>query len=201
VHGLVTLFLEVIALAIILLVVGLAVPRVLVGASTMIMASIVLTTIIRLTIVTIMSVALMVIAIFVTTVLLVAQFTATCCRNMSRTLFLWLLLVPGILLKNASCLVGCLTLLKEGNHSERVGRYRLVQVSKLVLVCLGLREEDLYTLLLRRGYIHRSTEVVTLKVAEKLHLTPHELMHWHESGLFLSYTASKSAGRQCSGTR
>ncbi len=26
-------------------------------------------------------------------------------------------------------------------------------------------------------------EVVTLEVAEKLHLTPHELMHWHESGL------------------
>jgi hypothetical protein len=26
------------------------------------------------------------------------------------------------------------------------------------------------------------TEVVTLKVAEKLHLTLHEFMHWHESG-------------------
>ena len=26
-------------------------------------------------------------------------------------------------------------------------------------------------------------EVVTLKVAERLHLTPHELLHWHESGL------------------
>ncbi len=26
-------------------------------------------------------------------------------------------------------------------------------------------------------------EVVTLEVAEKLHLMPHELMHWHESGL------------------
>ncbi len=37
-HGLVTLFLEVIALAIILLVVGLAVPRVLVAESTAIMA-------------------------------------------------------------------------------------------------------------------------------------------------------------------
>jgi hypothetical protein len=184
VQGLVTLFLEVIVLAIILLVVGLAVLRILIVASTTIMALIVLMIIIRLAIVMITLVASMVIAIFVATVLLVAQFTATCCRNMSRTLFLWLLLVPGNLLKNASCLVGRVTLLKEGNHSERVGRYRLVQVGKLVLVHLGLREEDLFTLLLRRGYIHRLTEVVTLKVAEKLHLMPHELVHWHESGLF-----------------
>jgi hypothetical protein len=103
---------------------------------------------------------------------------------MTRTLFLWLLLVPGDLINNASCLVGCLTLLKEGNHSEQVGRYRLILVGKLVLVCLGLREEDLFTLLLCRGYIHHLMEVVTLEVAEKLHLMPHELMHWHESGLF-----------------
>ncbi len=183
-HGLVTLFLEVIVLAIILLVVGLAVPHVFVVASTTFIALIVLMMIIRLAIVTITSVALMVIAIFVATVLLVARFTATCCRNMSCTLFLWLLLVPGSLLENASHLVGCLTLLKEGNHSEWVGRYHLVQVGKLVLVRLGLHEEDLFTLLLRRGYIHHLTEVVTLKVAEKLHLTPHELVHWHESGLF-----------------
>jgi hypothetical protein len=106
---------------------------------------------------------------------------------MSRFPFLWLLLVLGNLLKNASCLVGCLTLLKEGNHSERIGRHRFVQVGKLVLVCLRLCEEDLFTLLLHRGYIHRSTEVVALEVVEKLHLTPHELMHWHESG-FLGHT-------------
>ncbi len=150
-YGLVTLFLEVITLAIILLVVGLIVPCVLVVASTMIMASIILMTIIRSAIVAIMSVALMVIAIFVATVLLVARFTAMCGRNMSRTLFLWLLLVLGNLLNNASCLVGRLTLLEEGNHSEWVGRYRLVQVGKLVLVRLGLRKEDLFTLLLRHG--------------------------------------------------
>ncbi len=77
-----------------------------------------------------------------------------------------------------------MTLLKEGNHSERVGRYHLVQVGKLVLVRLGLREEDLFTLLLCCGYIHHLMEVVTLKVAEKLHSTPHELVHWHERGLF-----------------
>jgi hypothetical protein len=76
-----------------------------------------------------------------------------------------------------------LTLLKEGNHSERVGRYRLVQVGELVLVRLRLRDEDLFTLLLRCGYIHCLTEVLTLKVAEKLHSTPHELVHWHEGGL------------------
>jgi hypothetical protein len=102
---------------------------------------------------------------------------------MSRTLFLWLLLVLGNLLKNASHLVGCLTLLKKGNHSEKVGRHRLVQVGELVLVHLRLREENLLTLLLRHGYVHCSTEVVTLKVAEKLHLMPHELVHRHQSGL------------------
>ncbi len=111
-HGLITLFLDLIKLAIILLVVGLVVPRVLVVASTMIMALIVSMTIVRLVIVAITLVALMVVVIFVEMVLLVAQFTATCGRNMSRTLFFWLLLVLGDLLKNASCLVSCLTLLK-----------------------------------------------------------------------------------------
>jgi hypothetical protein len=182
-HGLVALFLEVITLAIILLVVGLVVPCVLVVALTMIMVSIVLMTIIRPAIVAIALVALMVVRIFVAMVLLVAQFTAASSRNMSCTLFLWLFFVLGNLLENSSRLVGHLTLLEEGNHSEWVGRHCLVQVGELVLVCLRLREEDLFTLLLRRGYVHCSTEVVTLKVAEKLHLTPHELMYWHESGL------------------
>jgi hypothetical protein len=125
----------------------------------------------------------MVVAIFVATVLLVAQFMATCGRNMSRTLFLGLLLVLGNLLKNTSHLVGCLTLLEEGNHSERVGRHHLVQVGKLVLVHLRLREEDLFTLFLRRGYVHCSAEVVALKIAEKLYSTMHEPMHQHESRL------------------
>jgi hypothetical protein len=102
---------------------------------------------------------------------------------MSHFPFLWLLLVLGNLLENASCLVSGLTLLKESNHPERVGRHSLVQVGKLVLVRLRLREEDLLTLLLRRRYIHCSTEVVALKVAEKLHLMPHKLMHYHECRL------------------
>ena len=102
---------------------------------------------------------------------------------MSRFPFLWLLLVLGNLLENASHLVGCLTLLKEGNHSERVSRYPLVQVGKLVLVCFRLREEDLFTLLLCRGYVHHSTEVVALEIAATLFSTTHELVHWHESKL------------------
>jgi hypothetical protein len=76
-----------------------------------------------------------------------------------------------------------LILLKESNHLERVGRHCLVQVAKLVLVRLRMCKEDLLTLLLRRGYVHHLTEVATLKVAEKLHSAPHELVHWHECGL------------------
>jgi hypothetical protein len=104
-------------------------------------------------------------------------------RKMSHFPFLWLLLVLGNLLENASRLVSHLTLLKESNHPERVGRHRLVKVGKLVLVCLRLCEEDLLTLLLCHGYVHRLTEVVTLKIAEKLHLMLRELMHWHECRL------------------
>ncbi len=169
-HGLVALFLEVTVLVIILLVLGLVVPRVLVVASTTIMALIVSMMIIRSAIIMIASVASIVVAIFVATVLLVAQFMAMHGRNMSRILFLQLLLVLGNLLENASCLVGCLTLLEEGNHSEQVGRHSLVQVSKLVLVRLRLRKEDLFTLLLRHGYVHHSRKVVALDVAEKLYL-------------------------------
>ncbi len=59
----------------------------------------------------------------------------------------------------------------------------MIRFSELVLVPLRLRKEDLFTLLLRRGYIHCLTEVTTLKVAEKLYSTLRELVHWHESGL------------------
>ncbi len=127
-HGLVVLFLEVIALAIILLVVELVVPCILVIASTTIMALIVLMMIVRLAIIAIMSVASMVVTIFVAMVLLVAQFMAMCSRNMSHTLFLQLLHVLGDLLENSSRLVGCLTLFEEGNYSEQFDRHHLVQV-------------------------------------------------------------------------
>jgi hypothetical protein len=139
--------------------------------------------VVKLVIVAIALVALMIVAVVTTAMLMVAQFTATRGRKMSRFLFLWLLLILGNLIKNASHLVGCLTLLEEGNHSEWVERHHLVQVGELVLVHLGLHKEDLFTFHLRHGYVHHSTEVVTLKVAEKLHLMPHELVHWHESGL------------------
>ncbi len=147
------------------------------------MALIVLMRIVGSAIVAVALVASMVVAIITTTMLMVAGFTATCSRKMSHFLFLWLLLVLGNLLKNASCLVGCLTLLKESDHLKRVVRHHLVQASKLVLVHLRLREEDLLTLLLCCGYFYRSMEVATLKVAEKLHSMLRELVHWHECGL------------------
>jgi hypothetical protein len=180
-HGLVALFFGVIAFAIILLVIGLVAPHVLGVTLRAIMALIVLMMIVGSLIIEVASVALMVVAIFTTAMLTVTQFMATCNRKLSRFPLLWLL-VLGDLLKNASCLVGCLTLLKEGDHVEWVSRYHLVQVGELVLVRLRLRKEDLFTLLLHRRYIHCSTEVTTLKVAEKLYLMPRELVHWHESG-------------------
>ncbi len=182
-HCLVALFLGVIVLAIFLLVVGLGAFQVLVVTLRAIMALIVSMRIVRLVIVAIALVALMIVTVVTTAMLMVARFMAMRGRNMSHFLFLWLLLVLGNLIKDASCLVGRLTLLKEGNHSEQVGRHHLIQVGKLVLVHLGLRKEDLFILLLHCRYVHHSTEVVTLKVAEKLHSTPHELVHQHESGL------------------
>ncbi len=76
-----------------------------------------------------------------------------------------------------------MTLLKESNELERVSRHHLVQVREHELMRLGLRIENLFTLLLCCGYFHRSTEVATLKIAEKLYSTLHELMHWHDSRL------------------
>ncbi len=113
---------------------------------------------------------------------MVAWLMAMCNRKLSRFPFLRLL-VLGNLLKNASRLVGCLTLLEEGDHSEWVSRHRLVQIGKLVLVHLGLCKEDLFTLLLCHRYVHCLTEVTIIEVAEKLHLMPRELVHRHESRL------------------
>ncbi len=101
---------------------------------------------------------------------------------MSRLVLFWLLVLDN-LLANTSCLVGCLTLLKESDHLERVGRDCVVQVCKFELMCLGLRKEDLFTLLLRPGYFHCLSEVATLEVAEKLYSMPHELVHQHDSVL------------------
>jgi hypothetical protein len=113
VHGLITHFLEVIVLAIILLLVGLAVLRVLVVAMRMIVVLIITMTIVGSLVIAIALVALMIVAIFVATMLLVAWFTATGNRKMSHLLLFWLLFVLGNLLKNARCFVGRLTLLKK----------------------------------------------------------------------------------------
>ncbi len=115
---------------------------------------IILMTIVGSSIIAVVLVALMKVVIFPTAMLTVARFMATCDRKMSHFLFLWLFLILGNLIKNASRLVGCLTLLEEGNHSERVGMHPLIQVSELVLVRLRLCKEDLFTLLLRHGYFH-----------------------------------------------
>ncbi len=177
-------FLKVIALAIILLFVVLAALRVLIVATRTIVASIVSMTIVRLEIITIVLAALMIVTIFVAVMLLVAQFMATCSGKMSRFLFFWLLFILGGLLENASRVVSRLTLLEESNELEWISGHHLVQVRKLELMPLGLRKEDLFTLLLHRGYFHRSTKVATLEIAEKLYSMPHELMHRHESKLF-----------------
>jgi hypothetical protein len=148
-HGIVAFFLGVIVLAIILLVIGPVALCVLVVVSTMIVASILLMTIVRLVIVAIALVTLMVIVVLVTAM------TTTRSRKMSRFPFLWLLLVLGNLLKNASRLVGRLTLLEESNHPEQVSRHHLVQVSKLVLVCLRLCICSLFSCVVGRSTVQR----------------------------------------------
>ncbi len=89
----------------------------------------------------------------------------------------------GNLLKNASCYVSRLTLLEKSNELEQVHGHHLVCIYKLELMCLGLHKEDFFTLLLCCVYLHCSTDVATIKIADELYLTPHELMHWHEGGL------------------
>jgi hypothetical protein len=142
-------------------------------------------TIVGSSIIAVALVASMIVATFTTAMLTVAQFMAMCDRKLGHFPFLWLL-VLGNLIKNASHLVGCLTLLEEGNHLERVSRQRLVQVCKLVLVRLGLRKVDLFTLLLLCRYVHCLMEVTTLKIAEKLYSMPHELVYRHDSRLLRS---------------
>jgi hypothetical protein len=112
-HGLVALFLGVIAVAIVLLVIGLVAPCILIVVLTMIVALILLMMMVRSAIVVIASVALTVIAVLVTSMMMVAPFMAMRSRKMSHLPFLWLHLVLGNLPENASRLVGCLTLLKK----------------------------------------------------------------------------------------
>jgi hypothetical protein len=128
----------------------------------------------------------MVVVVLVAMMLLVAQFAATCSGKMSRFLFFWPLFVLGDLLKNASRFVGRLTLLKEINELEWVRGHHLVCIRKLELMHLGLRKEDLFTLLLRHWYLPHLTEVAIIEITNELFSTPHELVHWHESKLLCS---------------
>ncbi len=153
-RGLVTVFLEVIALAIILLLIGLAVTRVLIISTRTIVASIALMTIVRLSGVVIVLVTSMIVAIFVATMLLVAQFMAARDGMMSHHLLFWLLFVFGNHLKNASRFVGCLTLPKKGNELKWVHGHHLFCTRKLKLLSLGLHKKDLLTLLLHGGYLN-----------------------------------------------
>ncbi len=181
-HGLVALNLEMIALAIILLLIGLVALAVLVVVTRMIVASIVLMMIVRSLVVAIASVASMIVTLLAT-MLRVAWIMAARNRKMSCLLLLQLILLLGNLLKNVSRFIVSLTLLKKGNKPKRVHGHHLVCLHKVKLMHLGLREEDLFSLLLCRGKLHRSTDVATIKVAEELYLTLHELMHRHEGGL------------------
>jgi hypothetical protein len=62
------------------------------------------------------SVALMIVTVLVAMMHQVARFTAACDGKMSRLLLFWLLLVLGVLLKNNSRFVSCLTLLEKSNE-------------------------------------------------------------------------------------
>ncbi len=104
-------------------------------------------------------------------------------RKISSLLLFWLILVLGNLLKNAGRFIVSLTLLEKGDEPKWVHGHRLVCIHKLKLMRLGLHKEDLFALLLRCGQLHCLTDVATVKVAEELYLTPHELMHRDEGGL------------------
>jgi hypothetical protein len=155
VHGLIAPMFDVIALAIILILIGLAVFRVFIIATRMIVTSVVSMIIAELLVTAIALVALIIVPIFVATMLLVAQFTAAHDRKMSRTLLFLLRYVLVDLLKNASPFVSHLTLIRKSNELERVCWHCLVPIRKLRLMRLGLRKEDLFTLLLRHGYLRR----------------------------------------------
>jgi hypothetical protein len=163
-HGLITLFLEVNVLAIILLLVGFFVLVVLVFATREIMALMILMTIVRSSVIAIALVASMVLVILAT-MLPVSGITAARDGKMSRLLLFGLFLLLD------------LTLLEKGNEPKRGHGHHLVCLCRLKLMCLGLRKEDLFALLLHCGKLHRLTDVATVKVAEELYSMLHELMH------------------------
>ncbi len=114
-HGLITLLPEVIALAIIPLLLGLFLGL-LVFATRVIMALIVLMATVMSLVVGITLVDLMVVAIFAT-MLWVAQIMDARDGKMSRLLLFWLLLLLDLVM-DTSCFIGSLTLLKKGIAKE-----------------------------------------------------------------------------------
>jgi hypothetical protein len=122
-YGLVALFLEVIALAIILFLVGLFVLVVLFFATRVIVASIVSMTVVMLLVIAIVLVASMVVAVLAT-MLPVAQIAAVRNGKMSRFLLFWLFFFLD-LLKDSGRFIGSLTLLKKGDEPKWVRVHRL----------------------------------------------------------------------------
>ena len=129
-HGLFALFLEVIALATILLLIGLVALVVLFVTTRPIVVLIVLMTIVGLSVVAIALVALMIVTLLAM-MLLVHQITAACDGKTSHLLLFWLLLVLSNLLKNASRFINSLTLLKKGDKPKQVRGHNLVCLHKL----------------------------------------------------------------------
>jgi hypothetical protein len=174
-HGLVTLFLEVIALMNILLLLRCFVLVVLVFVMRVAVALIFLMMIVRSLVVVVALVASMVVMILAT-MLPIAQITAAHDRKMSHLLLIQLVLLLD-LLKDAGRFIGSLALLKKANKPKRVHGRILLCLRKLELMCLGLHEEDLFGLLLRCGQLHHLTDVATVKVYKEQYSTLHELMH------------------------
>jgi hypothetical protein len=180
VHGIITLFLEVIALAIILLLVGLFLV-VLVFMTRVIVVLIVLILTVMLPVIPIALVTFMVVVVLAT-MLPVACITAASNGKMSRLLLFWLLFLHD-LVKVSGCFIGSLTLFEKSYEPKRVGGHCFVHFCKFVLMRLWLCEEDLFGLLLCCGQLHHVTDIATVKVAEELYLTPHEFIYWHDGGL------------------
>jgi hypothetical protein len=176
-----TLFLEVIVLVIILLLVGLFVLLVLVFAGRVVVALIVSMLAVMSLVIAIVLVTSMVVAVLAM-ILSVAQITAASDGKMSRHHLFQLLFLLD-LVKDAGRFIVSLTLLEKGCEPKWIHRHCLVCFRKLVLMHLGLCKEDLLTLLLHCGQIHRLTDIDTVEVAEELYSTLHELIHRHKGGL------------------
>jgi hypothetical protein len=186
VHGIVTLFLEVIALAIIHLLIGLVALVVFVIVMRMIVSLIILMAIVRSLVIAIGLVTLMII-VLLAKMLPVAQIMAVHDGWWAIFFFFGCFLSLGIFSRMPVALSAAWHCSKKGNKPKRVHGHCFVCLCKLKVMCLWLHKEDLFALLLRHGQLHHSTDVATtVKVAEKLYLTPHELMHWYEGGLLSS---------------